>query len=140
MFKFKRVGLRLKEDRLHEIRSGSLHGRSIVALGFGFAVTAQMLKGRSCGGRLHTAKSIVRVAGEGGTDGTLMRGSSTSIIFAKLKHETRHVLRRSSLACFKNDPMIVEAQYGRAPAAGTGNLGHWRYFADISGFARLRPS
>ena len=101
---FKRVGLRLKEDRLHEIRSGSLHGRSIVALGFGFAVTAQMLKGRSCGGRLHTAKSIVRVAGEGGTDGTLMRGSSTSIIFAKLKHETRHVLRRSSLACFKNAP------------------------------------
>jgi hypothetical protein len=25
------------------------------------------------------------------------------------------------------------------PAAGTRDLGHWRYFAEISGFASLRP-
>jgi hypothetical protein len=26
------------------------------------------------------------------------------------------------------------------PSVPTGDLGHWRYFAEISGFARLRPS
>jgi hypothetical protein len=33
-------------------------------------------------------------------------------------------------------PAAIHFEYERAPGARTGDLGHWRYFAEISGFAR----